>query len=91
VPFALRLVQENVITVSEAQYLLCTGPAKTAQLHSKGSVLEGFDADLILCDLKATWEVKDKDILSRCGWTPFSSPLGAKPLKVFIMGNEVSP
>ena len=91
VPFALRLVQENVITVSEAQYLLSTGPAKVARLYSKGSVLEGFDADLILCDLKATWEVKDKDILSRCGWTPFSSTLGPKPLKVFIMGNEVSP
>jgi dihydroorotase len=89
VPFTLHLVQENVITLPKAQYLLSTGPARIARLHNKGLVAEGFDADLILCDLQSRWHVMNQDILSKCGWSPFASTLCAKPVKVFVMGREV--
>mgnify|MGYP000234374283 CR=1 FL=1 len=91
VPFTLHLVQENIITLPQAQYLLSTGPAKISCLENKGLVAEGYDADLILCDIQKLWHVNNQDILSKCGWSPFASALCAKPAKVFFMGREVSP
>jgi dihydroorotase-like cyclic amidohydrolase len=32
----------------------------------------GFDADFLLVDPAARWEVLDEDIISKAGWSPYS-------------------
>ncbi len=89
VPATLRLVQTGVLTLPRAVWLLSESPAAIAGLSRKGRVAEGHDADLMLCDLDATWIVANREIRSRCGWTPFhGQTLAAPPLAVWIRGER---
>lgn len=92
VPATLRLVQEGSLTLPAAVRLLSENPARIAGFPRKGAVAEGYDADLILCDLRATWTPSSRDIRCRCGWTPFwGRTLAARPLAVFVMGRRIGP
>jgi len=48
-------------------------PARTYGLFpAKGSLRPGADADLVLVDPQAPWSVRDEDVLSKAGWSPFA-------------------
>lgn len=90
VPSVLRLVQTGSLSLVQAVRLLSENPARIAGLPKKGRVEEGYDADLMLCDLRATWIPENSDILSRCGWTPFSGvTLAARPVSVWLGGQKI--
>ncbi|HZQ03046.1 MAG TPA: dihydroorotase family protein [Gaiellaceae bacterium] len=38
----------------------------------KGALQEGSDADLVLVDPGARWTVRDEDVRSKAGWSPFA-------------------
>lgn len=89
VPAALRLVQIGALDLPKAVRLLSENPASLAGFEGKGRVAEGYDADLMLCDLGASWVPDDADIRSRCGWTPFAGEtLAARPLAVWVAGER---
>ncbi len=89
VPAALRLVQVGALDLPRAVGLLSENPAGIAGLDRKGRVAEGYDADLILCDLDRTWTPADADVRTRCGWTPFAGrTLAARPLAVWVQGRR---
>lgn len=89
VPATLRLVQTGVLTLPRAVWLLSESPAAIAGLSRKGRVAEGHDADLMLCDLAATWVATNREVRSRCGWTPFDGQtLAAPPLAVWLLGER---
>ena len=46
-------------------------PAKLFNVHQRGFIREGYWADLTLVDTKKPQRVVKKDILSKCGWSPF--------------------
>jgi dihydroorotase (multifunctional complex type) len=50
----------------------CERPARLYGLRGKGQIRPGHDADLALLDPRASWEVRDKDVISRAGWSPYS-------------------
>ena len=41
------------------------------QVHERGFIREGYWADLVLVDLERPYTVERKNILSKCGWSPF--------------------
>ena len=51
--------------------LTSAGPARIYGILGKGRLEAGFDADLVLVDLKARRRITNDWIASRCGWTPF--------------------
>lgn len=54
------------------QKLMCENPAKIFHLESKGYIRVGYDADLVIVDTKKEKKIQNKDMVSRCSWTPFA-------------------
>lgn len=50
---------------------MCHAPAKCFDVAERGYIREGYFADLILVDLDKPWQVNSKNILAKCGWSPF--------------------
>ena len=43
----------------------------TSEIQDKGFIKEGFDADFTIVDLNKVIEIKNENIESKCGWSPF--------------------
>lgn len=46
-------------------------PAILFQIEKRGFIREGYFADLTLVDLQHKWTVEKKNIMAKCGWSPF--------------------
>lgn len=51
--------------------LVSTAPARVFGLESKGSLVPGSDADIVLLDLDREWTITNDSVLSRIAWTPY--------------------
>jgi len=67
---ALNLVRENVISTGRLFELLATNPAKILGLNA-GKIAEGYEADLILIDPDAPWQVDGDRMTALASNTPF--------------------
>lgn len=76
-----RLSYERVVAVySEA-------PARIYRLPRKGRLTPGADADLVVVDPQQRWEVRDSDVLSKAGWSPFAGrTLRGRAVRTYVTG-----
>jgi dihydroorotase len=89
VPSTLALVRDGFLTLSRAVDALSATPARLLGLSRKGRIAEGFDADLFLWHPGDSWTPADRDILSRCGWSPFTGiRLASRPRAVWVAGRR---
>lgn len=70
-PLLLTTVRQQLLSLTDLVRLTATGPAKLFGLERKGRLAPGYDADIVLVDLEAQWTISGKNLLTRCGWTPF--------------------
>tara|TARA_Y100000588_G_scaffold353780_1_gene407478 strand:+ start:4684 stop:6015 length:1332 start_codon:yes stop_codon:yes gene_type:complete len=89
-PLMLTQMNAGKCTLAEIQAWMCEGPARTYGIPNKGRIEEGFDADLVLVDLNHTHEVRDEEVFSRAGWSPYSGrQLSGWPLYTVVGGRVV--
>lgn len=69
-PLALRLVEEGVLSLSDAVARLTSGPASVVRLD-KGTLTPGADADVTVVDPRAEWMVDPLALRSKSRNTPF--------------------
>ena len=67
---SLNLVRDNVISMGRMFELLASNPAKILGLNA-GQICEGQEADLILIDVDAPWQVDGNRMAALAGNTPF--------------------
>lgn len=67
----LNLVRDEIITTGRLFELLATNPARILGLKA-GVITEGFEADLILVDPYAPWQVDSNRMTALAGNTPFN-------------------
>ena len=81
---------EGKLSLERAVEICSTEPANIFGLKGKGQILPGFDADLVLVDLKREFEVEEKDVLSLVGWSPWAGrKFKGKPERTLVRGNTV--
>lgn len=81
---------ESKISLERVVEACCAKPAELFKLKSKGALKVGADADLVLVDLNQEYEVRDEDVLSLIGWSPYAGrKLKARPVRTVVRGTTV--
>ena len=75
------------IDMKTLQKVMSENPAKIFGIAGKGKIEVGYDADLVVVDLNNKEIIKNEDVISKCGWTPYSGIVGGgKVLLTMVRG-----
>jgi dihydroorotase len=90
-PLFLTEVAAGRISLERVVELTATAPARTFGLYpGKGVIQVGSDADLVVVDLEAEHTIREEDVLSKCGWTPFTGrKVTGVPVHTLVRGEFV--
>lgn len=81
---------EGKISLERIVEACSTRPAELFKLAGKGKLAVGADADLVLVDLEREYEVRDEDVLSLIGWSPYAGRrFKAKVMRTLVRGTTV--
>lgn len=87
----LNQVSLGLCSLRQVVSWMCEAPARVWNLHQKGAIREGWDADLVLVDLNRTAVVRNEEQLTKCGWTPWDGvSLTGWPVRTLVHGQTVS-
>jgi dihydroorotase len=70
-PAMLTHVKEGRCTLEDVVKWMSTNVADCYNMVNKGSLLEGYDGDLVLVDMEKEAVVLDENSWSRVGWNPY--------------------
>jgi dihydroorotase len=72
-PLMLAAVKKNILPLGQMIMLTSWNPAKAfgLDIHGKGKLEVGFDADLIIVDPRELQPIKSEMLHSKARWTPF--------------------
>jgi dihydroorotase len=78
------------LTIERLVDLTSHGPNRIFGLAAKGRIAVGYDADLTVVDLKAQRTIRNEDMATRVGWTPFDGfEATGWPMATIIRGRAV--
>ena len=66
----LELVDEGIFTLEKVVEKMCHAPAEIYEIHNRGYIRTGNQADLVLVRPNSAWTVNKECILSKCQWSP---------------------
>jgi len=67
----LELVHQGVLPIHEVANLMAHRVATVFDIPDRGYIRPGYQADLTLVHPNAIWTVERRDLLYKCGWSPF--------------------
>ena len=70
-PVMLDHVNHGKLSLTQLVNLVCENPIKIFGIKNKGFIKEDFDADFTIVDMKKRIMIKNENIESKCGWSPF--------------------
>lgn len=71
-PLLLTASGRGRLMLSDLIRLTSSGPAEIFGLARKGRLAPGYDADLVFVNPEARWTIRDEQMRTKCGWTPFA-------------------
>jgi len=86
----LTAAREHKISLERVVEACSTAPARIFGLEKKGAIVPGHHADLVLVDLEQAYEIRDEDVLSLSGWSPYAGrTVTGKPVRTLVRGRTV--
>jgi dihydroorotase len=86
-PVMLNHVNDGKLKLGQLVKLLCENPVKIFGIKNKGYIKKDYDADFTLVNLDKTIEIKNENIESKCGWSPFNgNKFKGTPVATIING-----
>ena len=83
----LELYHKDIFSLETIVERMCHAPARLFNISKRGFIREGYHADITLVDLNNPFTVERKDVLSKCGWSPFErQTFQSKVSYVFVNG-----
>lgn len=70
-PVMLNHVNSGKLSLEQLMNSVCENPVKIFGIQNKGFIKEGFDADFTIVNFNKVIEIKNENIESKCGWSPF--------------------
>ncbi len=67
----MEFVHQKKLSIEKMVAMMSHNPAILFQIEKRGFIREGYFADLALVNPNAPWKVDKKNILAKCGWSPF--------------------
>ncbi|HWJ86513.1 MAG TPA: dihydroorotase [Pelagibacterium sp.] len=90
VPIMLDHVNAGRLSLQRFVDMTSHGPQRLFNLAGKGRVAVGYDADLTIVDMNRTETIRNEDVASRAGWTPYDGvAVKGWPVGTIIRGNMV--
>ena len=88
-PVMLNHMNDGKIKLNQIVKFLCENPVKIFGIKNKGNIKKDFDADLTIVDLNKVIEIKNENIESKCGWSPFNGQKFKGTPIYTIIGGEI--
>lgn len=89
-PLLLDARHRRLLTLQDIQKLCCENPSRLYRLKAKGFLKRGYDADIVLVDLKRKKQVRNSELFTKCGWSPFHGrELRGWPVATFVRGQFI--
>lgn len=90
-PLMVDAALEGRTTLERVVEAYALRPARLYGLAGKGALEPGDDADLVLVDPAGSWLVRDEDVRSRAGWSPYSGrTLRGRVVATYLRGEEIA-
>ncbi|MFH1329621.1 MAG: dihydroorotase family protein [Actinomycetota bacterium] len=91
-PLLLDAAHSGAIGYEDVVRAYSEAPSRAYGLYPrKGSLLPGADADIVLVDPEAKWKVRDEDLWSRAGWSPYAGRvLTGGAVRTFLRGRLIA-
>ncbi len=86
----LELYLQKKISLEKIAEKMSHAVADCFAIEKRGYIREGYYADLVLVDVNKSYTVEAKNILSKCGWSPFENQIFHSVIThTFVNGNLV--
>ena len=72
-PIMLNHVNNGKLTLQKLIELISVNPAKIYNIKNKGIIKSGYDADITIVDMNKKVKLLNKNMASKCKWTPFNN------------------
>lgn len=91
-PLLLDAAAREQISYEDVVRVYSERPAKTYGLWPrKGSLEVGSDGDLVLVDPSLRWTLRNEDVISKAGWTPFDGrEVTGRAVRTYLRGRLVA-
>tara|TARA_R110002124_G_scaffold250589_1_gene415654 strand:- start:216 stop:1577 length:1362 start_codon:yes stop_codon:yes gene_type:complete len=90
VPIMLDHVNAGKLSLSRFVDMTSAGPNRLFGIANKGRIAVGYDADLTIVDLKRRETIRNQDVKSRAGWTPYDGvSVTGWPVGTIVRGKTV--
>ena len=87
IPVMLNHVNEGKLSLQQLINLVCENPVRIFGIKNKGFIKENYDADFTIVDMNKKILIKDENIESKCGWSPFNGmEFKGSPMATIISG-----